>query len=40
VSADGSLRDVQQLAGQVSLATTRRYIEGSSEAKRKAIDLL
>jgi hypothetical protein len=28
---------VQQLAGHVSLATTQRY--GSSEAKRKAIDL-
>ena len=36
VSAGGSLRDVQQLAGHV----TQRYIEGSSEAKRKAIDLL
>ena len=40
VSAGGSLRDVQQLAGHVSLATTQRYIEGSSEAKRKVIDLL
>ena len=40
VSAGGSLRDVQQLAGHVSLATTQRYIEGSSEAKRNAIDLL
>jgi integrase/recombinase XerD len=40
VSAGGSLRDVQQLAGHASLATTQRYIEGSSEAKRKAIELL
>jgi site-specific recombinase XerD len=31
---------VQQLAGHQSLATTQRYIEGSTEAKRKVIDLL
>jgi integrase len=40
VEAGGSLRDVQQLAGHQSLATTQRYIEGSTEAKRKVIDLL
>lgn len=38
--AGGSLRDIQQLAGHSSLATTQRYIEGDTEAKRKVIDLL
>jgi integrase/recombinase XerC len=38
--AGGSLRDVQQLAGHSSLATTQRYIEGDSEAKRKVIRLI
>jgi integrase len=38
--AGGSLRDVQQLAGHSSLATTQRYIEGDSDAKRKLISLL
>lgn len=35
-----SLRDVQQLAGHSNLTTTQRYIEGSSEAKRKLVALL
>ena len=38
--AGGSLRDVQQLAGHASLATTQAYIEGDTEAKRKVIDLI
>ncbi|EWY39027.1 hypothetical protein N825_08475 [Skermanella stibiiresistens SB22] len=38
--AGGSLRDVQQLAGHTSLATTQTYVEGSDEAKRRVIKLL
>lgn len=34
----GSLRDVQELAGHSSLATTQRYIQADSEAKRKLVD--
>jgi integrase/recombinase XerD len=40
VAHGGSLRDVQQLAGHSSLATTQRYIEGSSSAKVSAIEAL
>ena len=40
VAYGGSLRDVQQLAGHASLATTQRYIEGNSDAKRSAIEAL
>ena len=36
----GSLRDVQQLAGHRSIEHTQRYIEGSSDAKRRLINLL
>jgi integrase len=36
----GSLRDVQQLAGHSSLATTQKYIEGDSDAKWKLVSLL
>ena len=38
--AGGSLRDVQQLAGHTSLQTTQRYVEGSSDAKRKLVALI
>ena len=30
----------KQLAGHSSLATTQRYIEGSSDAKRRIVDLI
>ena len=36
----GSLRDVQALAGNASLAVTQSYIDGDSEARRKIVDLL
>jgi integrase len=39
VEAGGSLRDVQELAGHASLATTQRYIQGDTAAKRKVVDL-
>ena len=38
--AGGSLRDVQELAGHASLATTQRYIQGDTEAKRKVVGLI
>lgn len=40
VRAGGSLRDVQQLAGHMSLQTTQRYIEGDTEAKKKLVNLV
>lgn len=40
VGHGGSLWDVQQLAGHASLATTQRYIEGNSDAKRSAVEAL
>ncbi len=36
----GSLRDVQVLAGHLSLSTTQRYIEYSPLAARKVVDLV
>ena len=38
--AGGSLRDVQELAGHASLATTQRYIQGDTAAKRNVIRLI
>jgi len=40
VAEGGSLRDVQELAGHASLATTQRYIQGDTAAKRRMIDRL
>ena len=40
VEAGGSLRDVQELAGHTSLATTQRYIQGDSAAKRNVVKLI
>jgi site-specific recombinase XerC len=39
VEAGGSLRDVRELAGHASLATTQRYIQGDTDAKRRVVDL-
>jgi hypothetical protein len=36
---DGSLGDVQAMAGHPSLQTTSRYIETDSEAQRKLVNL-
>ncbi len=38
--AGGSLRDVQQLAGHASLQTTRRYVEGGTDAKRRLVAMI
>jgi integrase/recombinase XerD len=38
--AGGSLRDVQDLAGHRSVATTQLYIARNSEAQRKVIELI
>jgi integrase/recombinase XerC len=38
--AGGSLRDVQELSGHSSLATTQRYIQGDTAAKRNVIGLI
>jgi len=38
--AGGSLRDVQDLAGHRSIATTQLYIARNSEAQRKVVELI
>lgn len=38
--AGGSLRDVQDLAGHRSVATTQLYIARNSEAQRRVVDLI
>jgi integrase/recombinase XerD len=40
VGADGSLRDIQELAGHSSLATTQRYIQGDSRAKQNMVRVI
>ena len=39
-AAGGSLRDVQQLLGHASMATTEKSIEGSTDAKRRLVDMI
>ena len=39
-SVGGSLRDVQDLLGHASLNTTQRYLEPSSDAKRRIAELV
>jgi integrase len=39
IAAGGSLRDVQELAGHAWLATTQKYIQGDTDAKRRVVDL-
>ena len=40
MAAGGSLKDVQDLAGHASIATTQRYIDASEEAKRRLIAMM
>lgn len=38
--AGGSIRDVQHIAGHANLSATQEYIEGSTDAKKKLVDLI
>ena len=38
--AGGSLRDVQILAGHLSIQTTQRYIDGDTDAQRRLVALI
>jgi integrase/recombinase XerD len=38
--AGGSLRDVQDIAGHSSLSTTQGYIESSSDAKKRLVNMI
>ena len=40
LEAGGSLRDIQELAGHGSLATTQRYIQGDSRATQTVVRMI